>query len=258
MTTRANRIERYYDTHDVEGEELTQSFAHYAAIRYLIAVLELYFQSQNVGVASNINFYQTDQPHETPKSPDVVVVDGMVVTTRSPEDSPSYYVGHDGPAPRVAIEISSKNTWRVDLEEKPTQYASMGILEYFVFDPNPRSYWTKQWRQHNRLVGWRIDETNGQYVLLPKDSEGRIWSEQLQSWLVVDGQFLRLYTTDGQLRENADDLLLAERRQRQILEQQALAERARAEQAEQARLEAERRLAELTEQLRRLQAKPEE
>ena len=41
MTLKINRIERYYDSHEVEGEELTQSFAHYAAIQELIAVLEL-------------------------------------------------------------------------------------------------------------------------------------------------------------------------------------------------------------------------
>jgi Uma2 family endonuclease len=200
MTIKSNRIERYYDTHEVEGAELTQSLSHYAVIKYLVLVLEWIFHNKGVGIVSNVNFYQTAYPGETPISPDLAVVDGLVVVERNPEGTSSYYVGNDGPPPRVAFEIASKETWRQDLEEKPAEYYTMGVNEYFVYDPNPRPIWAGHWRSYNRLIGWRKDATPGQYELLVKDEAGRLWSEELASWLVVEPEGLRLYTADGQHR----------------------------------------------------------
>ncbi len=211
MTTRANRIERYYDTHDLEGAELTQSRIHVAVIEYLTLVLQWIFHAKDVGVTGGINFYLTENPLEPAKSPDIAVVDGLEVDPANLEETPSYYVGGDGPPPRVVFEISSKETWRQDLEEKPAKYAAMGVNEYFVYDPNSRSYWIRQWRDHNRLVGWRRNSNSGEYELVAKDETGRLWSEVLASWLVVEPEGLRLYTTDGQLR-----LTEAEALQREI------------------------------------------
>jgi Uma2 family endonuclease len=200
MTIKPNRIERYYDSHEVEGEELTQSFAHYVALQYLILVLEWLFNGKAVCVVSNVNFYQTDHTHEKPKSPDIAVVEGLVLEGRTSKDNPSYYIGEDGPPPLVVFEVASKETWRIDLETKPGSYVGMGIREYFVFDPNIPSVWTGTWREEPRLVGWRLDTTNGEYRQLERDGSGRLWSEQLQSWLKVEGQYLRLYTLGGDRR----------------------------------------------------------
>src|SRR4051794_9891401 len=110
MTTKANRIERYYDTHDLEGAELTQSRIHVAVITYLTLVLQWIFHGKDVGVTGGINFYLTDNPLEPSKSPDIVVVDGLEVDPANLEDTPSYYIGEDGPPPRVVFEIASKET----------------------------------------------------------------------------------------------------------------------------------------------------
>jgi hypothetical protein len=101
MTTKTNRIVRYYDTHEVEGEELSQSWEHFAAIEYLIAVLKWLFQGRKAGIGSNINLYQTIKPREKPKSPDVMVIDELVVEELDKDSTTSYYVGEDGPPPRV-------------------------------------------------------------------------------------------------------------------------------------------------------------
>ena len=69
MTIKTNRIERYYDTHEVEGAELTQSVDHFLVIQYLIVVLQWLFHGKQVGVISNVNFYQTANPTETSISP---------------------------------------------------------------------------------------------------------------------------------------------------------------------------------------------
>src|SRR4051794_10442254 len=133
MSIKPNRIERYYDTHPMEGEELTQSLPHYVVIQYLIVVIQWIFHGKRVGVVSNVNFYQTDNPREYAISPDIAIVDGLV--TKLPEigGTSSYYIGRDGPPPRVVFEIASPDTWRKDLEEKPAIYQSIGVSEYFVY-----------------------------------------------------------------------------------------------------------------------------
>jgi Uma2 family endonuclease len=231
MTIKANHIERYYDTHEVEGAELTQSVEHFLAIQYLIVVLQWLFHGQRVGIISSVNFYRTGKPGEIPISPDIAVADGL---ERRPDGTASYFVGEESPPPRVAFEIASKETWRQDLEEKPAKYNALGVNEYFVFDPNEQPNWTKQWRRHNRLIGWRRNPASGQYELLVKDEAGRLWSEELASWLVVEGEGLRLYNAEGQLR-----LTEAEAQ-----EQRAEAEFQRAE-AEKRKAEAERQRAEV-------------
>src|SRR4051812_15999348 len=116
MTTKTNRIERYYDTHDLEGAELTQSVEHFLAIQYLILVLQWIFNGKKVGVISNVNFYKTNNGNEHPVSPDVAVVDGLELRERNPEETKSYYVGEDCLPPRIAFEIASRETWRQDLQ----------------------------------------------------------------------------------------------------------------------------------------------
>ncbi len=254
MSTRANRIERYYDTHEVEGEELGQSGAHFKAIKSLVAVLEWFFFGKKVTVLSEVNLYQTPNAKETPKCPDIAVVEGAEseIIDNDADGLPSYYIGEDGPPPRIVFEISSRETWKVDLVSKPNLYKKLGVREYFVFDPNKHPLWTGDWRKHERLVGWRYDASSDQMVELVKDAQNRLWSEELQSFLVVEMEgenpHLRLYDTQGQLR-----LTKAEAN-----EQQALIEKQRAEVAERAaemerqqredlrlRLELERRQLEL-------------
>jgi hypothetical protein len=190
-----------------------------------------------------------------------MIIEDLVIEELPPSRKGSYYVGRHGPPPPVVFEISSDATWQKDLEEKPAQYASMGVSEYFAFDPNLPSFWTGNWRTYGRLVGWRKQANSVQHEEIPKDEAGRLWSEQLQSWLVMDGKLLRLYNAEGQLRlteaeagRQYGEYQLAERllagqqleAERQLAERQLEAERERAEaerQLAERQLEAERLLA---------------
>lgn len=251
MTIKTNRIERYYDTHPLEGDELTQSLPHFAVIEYLVAVIKWFFSGKRVGVVSNVNFYQTDNPLEPSISPDIAVVDGLVVKLPEIQGTTSYYIGADGPPPRIVIEIASKETWKQDLEEKPAKYYAMGVTEYFVYDPTEQPVWTRQWRSYNRLIGWRRNSHLGQFELLPKDKLGRLWSEELESWLMVEPEGLRLYTADNGLRlTEAEAHQLRAEVERQIAEterRRAEEERQRAEEAQRIAL-VERQRAEMLEQ----------
>ncbi len=262
MTINANRIERYYDTHPVEGDELTQSLPHFAVIQYLVIVLQWLFHGKQVGVVSNVNFYQTEKPTETAISPDIAVVDGLVVRLPELGQMPSYYIGKDGPPPRVVLEIASKETWKQDLEDKPSKYYAMGVSEYFVYDPTDHPVWTKQWRGYNRLIGWRRDPALGQYVLLTKDAVGRLWSAELESWLAVEPEGLKLYTVEGLLRLTEAEAYLqrAEEQQRraEMQERWASVQEQRANVQEQRASVQEQRAEKLAEMLRKLGHNPDE
>jgi Uma2 family endonuclease len=231
MTIKTNRIERYYDNHEWEGEEVGQGRLHFFAIKYLVAVLEWLFYGQAVGIVSDIYFFQTNQSEEAPLAPDLAVVDGLEIEGKTAEENPSYFVGEDGPPPRVVFEISSKGNWLDDLapKGKRERYFELGIPEYFVFDPHQKTKWQDEWREYNRLAGWRRDATTGQYQALVKDEASRLWSEELQSWLRVEGGYLRLYTRDGQRRLTEAQ---AERKQREISQKEAKSEKARADAAQ--------------------------
>jgi len=261
MSTQVNYIERYYDSHqsELEEEELGQSRAHFYAIRYLLLILEWLFESrgQKVGIISEVGLYQTANKLEKPRQPDIAVVDGLeIVPKRKKDYSPSYYVGANGPPPRLIFEIASQDTWQADLEEKPPIYARMGVREYFVFDPQPGlGVWTNQWRAKERLIGWRL-QADGSYVELAKDEQGRMWSEELESWLVLDpakNEQLLLYSAEGELRVNkaeaAQQNSLIERRRADSAELKAFVSQRKANQEAQ-RAEQESRRAEASEQAR--------
>ena len=109
----------------------------------------------------------------------------------------SWRVGKTGPAPQVVFEFASEETWHNDLEEKPLKYAQMGVKEYFAYDPNDPPINRPSAR---RLWGWRLDKSSGQMRELVVYPDGRLWSQHLESYLLPDREYLRLYDGQGVLR----------------------------------------------------------
>ncbi len=179
----------YYDDHfgelkwrDMPGTE------HQNVKRYLMAVLLWYFKLKKWAVYEELNFYQTDNQKEKPLYPDIAIIKGQ-----EQQSLTSYRLGETGPAPNLIIEIVSTKTRSRDLEVKPKHYAGWGTAEYFAYDPRLN-------RRHTtpRLLGWRLEATSKQYRVIEAETDGRIWSEQLECWLVPEKELLRLYSRDGQ------------------------------------------------------------
>jgi Uma2 family endonuclease len=269
-----------YDTAFGEDDEMSQTDIHNALIAYLMSVLSRLFIGRNIGVFTSISLYGAPLSPSRYKSPDLLVIDGLV--SNSNQEIGSYTIDADHPAPRLLMEICSEGNWQNDVEadQKPLTYAQMGVPEYFAVDPHIEQIWTGEWLQQGRLIGWRLNTQTHTYDRIPADVNGRLWSEQLNCYLVMEepyGRTLHLYDTAGQLlltdeeAERQAKLLaqvqlelesrakLAERQAKLAAERQAeeerqakLAAQQQAEEEYQAKLAAQQQLERLKERLRQL------
>jgi Uma2 family endonuclease len=210
LLDKAEEAEEVYYFYDIEENyrKLRQergdmpNAKHNDLVDYLKQVLLWLYRFEKYQINREVNFYETNNPDEEPLYPDIFVV-------KSDKGFPAdrgYRIGLDGSAPEIIIEIVSKKTAKVDLEEKPKRYKAWGVAEYFVYDPRPCKRNTKK----PRLSGWRL--VNGKYQSLKADELGRIWSEELDSWLVPEGEIMRFYAKDGQPRLTQAE---AERREKE-------------------------------------------
>jgi Uma2 family endonuclease len=182
----------YYDSHPTEEDLMGETLPHAELVHYLMDILNWLFRDHLCAIYENFNFYQTRDKYEKPLAPDLAVIQGI---THRPVRS--WRVGVHGPAPQVVFEIASEDTWKRDLEEKPDRYAMMGVQEYFAYDPNePRI----RQREPYRLFGWQLDKDTGLLQKMAPGPGGRLWSRHLDSLLVPDGSYLRLYDRNGNLR----------------------------------------------------------
>ena len=217
-------ISYYYDSHPTEEDLMGESSQHHAVIVYLEEVLRWLFHTQICAVYVNLNFFVTDDEYEYPIAPDVAVIKGVPF-----HHEISWRIGLTGPAPQVVFELASDKTWKRDLEEKPNEYAHIGVQEYYAFDPYEPPLPLSR-RKGRRLFGWHCDAQTGLMRQVAPQHDGSLWSPQLNSWLKPDGMFLRLYDPLGRRRltKNEVDEAKAERAQEAIRRAEALTEKLRA------------------------------
>lgn len=212
----------YYDAHPTEEDLMGETPPHSWLVHYLIDVLTWLLRRQVCAVHENYNFYRTTDEHERPLVPDIAIIKGI---PRS--HTRSYRVGISGPPPQVVFEFASEETWRKDLLNKPGAYQRMGVEEYYAYDPNwPALPFSR--RRGQRLFGWQRDRKTGVLREMPLDSDGRLWSPFLQSYLVPDGELLSLTDRFGNSRLTQAE---EEKKRADAERERADAEQERAEEA---------------------------
>lgn len=162
-----------------DGKPMAETDVHRNLLADLVFTLDNYFQSQpDVYVSGNLLVYYVEGNPAKCFAPDVFVVRGVAKGDRR-----IYKMWEECVVPQFVIELTSRKTWREDLQTKWRLYEELGVQEYFIFDPE-YDYLDES------LVGYKLE--NGKYVVL-EIKDQRVKSEVLGLELVDTGETLRLF-----------------------------------------------------------------
>ena len=119
------------DYPDSDGLPMAESESQFWPILYVGSALDRYYQARDdVYVVGNLLLYYQEGDPGKSVSPDLMVVLGASKHIRS-----SYRLWEEPKAPDFVLEIASESTHRIDRGVKRDIYASMGVLEYWQYDP---------------------------------------------------------------------------------------------------------------------------
>jgi Uma2 family endonuclease len=147
------------DYPESDGQPMTESDATRDYLLYCVAAMESHFQGRrNVYVSGNLFIYYREGDPKCVISPDVFVIFG--VSKRKRRSYKTWQEG--GKLPSFILEVTSFSTKKQDEVEKPALYASLGVQEYFQYDPTG-DYLSP------RLKGQQL--VNGSYQAFPLQTE---------------------------------------------------------------------------------------
>jgi Uma2 family endonuclease len=177
LTNLAQDISTIYPESD--GKPMAETDIHRQLLSDLIFTLETFFQNQpDLYVSGNLLIYYVEGDPKKRIAPDIFVARGVEKRQRR-----IYKLWEEGVAPQVVIELTSRQTWREDLQEKWRLYEQLGVEEYFIFDPEYDYL-------EDPLVGYRLKD--GKYKVMGA-RDRRLRSKVLGLELVDTGETLRLF-----------------------------------------------------------------
>lgn len=249
MSTPNLTAEIHYPESD--GQPMAETQLHQDCLVRIVDILRVRYAGERVYVAGNMFLYYEEGVVSACVAPDVFVVKGIEPYTRR-----IYQVWNEGPAPSVVFELTSAATRAVDLIVKPRIYESIGVAEYFLFDP------TADYLEPP-LQGHRL--TPQGFVRLEPNLDGKLESEQLDVFLERQG--LELVLRDrktGQVLETRSEVSKREtatmrderdreRAAREAAERESEARREEAERERAAREAAEQTIAAMLERIREME-----
>ena len=177
-----------------------------------------------VYVSGNLFVYYEQGNRRARVSPDILVAFGV-----ERRDRRTYRTWEEGKAPDFGLEVVSISTGRKDLTNKRDIYASLGVREYFLFDPTGD-------RMQPVLQGYRLDW--GRYAPLPALGPLGVRSAVLGLDLWVDERrHLRMRdASTGENLPSAEESEAGRRRAEvQVIEAESRAEEPEARAVEEAR-----------------------
>ena len=164
---------------ETDGKPMAETDVHAKLMIELREALVAYFRPDpQVYVSGNLLLYYEEGNPRKSVAPDVFVVRGVPNHQRR-----VYFLWKEGQAPAVIFEISSRGTYKEDLQRKWLLYYQLGVAEYYLYDPE-YDYLKEG------LTAYRPGD-EGEYVEVPVKG-GVIHSPALGLDLVDTGATLRL------------------------------------------------------------------
>ncbi len=209
---------------------------HLRQIMLLLQSLEgLWSQRNDFYAFGNLTIYYSPNQLKSEyfRGPDFFVVLGTERKMRK-----SWVVwAEEGKYPNLIIEILSTSTAKTDRGLKKEIYQNtFRTPDYFWFDPEAQE-----------LKGFHL--VDGQYKEIAENSQGYLWSQQLELYLGVYGGVLRFFTQQGELVPTLEEAAT-------IAKQETAEERFKATMAEQEAAEAKQETERLAAKLRELGIDP--
>jgi Uma2 family endonuclease len=221
-----------------------ESDLHLRQMLLLIMCLDWLWQGRtDVYFSGNMTIYYSRYKIKTHdfRGPDFFVV---LDTERRPRKSWTLWE-EDGKYPNVIIEVLSDSTAQVDKTTKKQLYQdTFRTPEYFWFDPTTLEF-----------QGFSLN--NGSYTPILTNSQGWMWSEQMQLFLGVHNQQLRFFTPEGELVPTPQEAALAVQAEAQQTAHRADQEAQRADQEAQRADQETQRAERLAAKLRELNIDPD-
>ncbi len=150
------------DLPSTDGLPMPESMRQYPWLNYMYNAFRRFFRDRSdVCVAVDVLVYAAGPEDAAGRvravsvAPDVMVAVGVDDRLRD-----SWVIWQEGKGPDFVLEVASESTWKRDRDEKPAIYASMGVAEYFLYDPEGG-------RLDPRLQGYAL--RGGAYRALPSE-----------------------------------------------------------------------------------------
>ncbi len=178
LRVRPDIARHFLDLPESDGKPIGETEFHIRAILELFQLLDAYFKNdENAYVgADRLFYYDVESPTEY-IVPDVFFVKGVKKYVRR-----IYRMLDEQVAPCVVFEITSKTTYLEDLGKKRLLYETLGVREYFVFDPRSE-YLNPQFQ------GYALGDTG--YEPMPARADGTLFSRELGLFLKPTEHFIR-------------------------------------------------------------------
>jgi Uma2 family endonuclease len=191
-----------------DGEPLAESYDHLYVIMTTLAMLLAHLKGQQATVLADQFLYYAQGFPRLRVAPDV-----MVIFNVPPGGRDNYKIWEEGQVPSVIFEMTSPGTRSKDDVEKKNLYESLGVTEYWQFDP--RGEWIPE-----KLRGYRL-QGDPEPVYLPITNNQSI---ELQLQLVVEDKIIAFYRLDDRVRLlPIEELNIALEEQNMAFEEQSAA-----------------------------------
>ncbi len=229
---------------------MAETGLHVNAIVNAFITLEIRFAKDRwTHVGANMFLYYQEGDPSKRFTPHLFVVRGLETM---PEES--YRIWETGRPPTLYMEMASLSTEKLDCGAKQAMFASMGVREYWRFNPEERLEGAR--RPGVRLEGGRLQGLG--YEPLPEGPDGSIRSEVLELDVRTDRRLGQTHLLRFRDPQTGSDLLtfreVEERRIAAEADRRAAEERRLLAEVEQVQRDREAEIAQLQDQIAKLEA----